>query len=195
MRISASQMRVRSLALVAKPFCSSVAEASSYCNGARFGLADMAKHLTVDEQSLVDDIIKRQKLIPLQALAAVQAKRESRDEVGSTKHTIYHYFNGGTDLRGRKEKRGRSRSLSRGDVRKLMQTRRRLIKAADNEYRVTYEDIIDAASLESEPGVRTVADALRKEGVRFRTPRKKVQLSALDAKLRLKVAKGRIKYS
>ena len=98
-------------------------------------------------------------------------------------------------MRGRKEKRGRSRSLSRGDVRKLMQTRRRLIKAADNEYRVTYEDIIDAASLESEPCVRTVADALRKEGVRFRTPRKKVQLSALDAKLRLKVAKKWIKYS
>ena len=92
----------------------------------------MAKHLTVDEQSLVDDIIKRQKLTPLKALAAVQAKRESRGEVGPTKHTIYRYLNSGTHLRGRKEKRGRSKSLSRGDVRKLMQTRRRLIKAADN---------------------------------------------------------------
>ena len=161
----------------------------------RIGVAAMAKRLTVGEQTLVDDIMKRQRLRPADALAAVKAKREREGATGPSKHTIYRYLNGDTHLRGRKEKRGRSRSVSRADLRTLMQTRRRLIKAAGNEYRVTYAGITDAASLEKEPCVRTVADALRNEGVRFKTPRRKVQLSKLDAKARLKQAKKWIKCS
>ena len=65
-----------------------VVAVSSYVTS-RIGLAAMAKHLTVGEQTLVDDIMKRQRLKPADALAAVKAKREREGGMGLSKHTIY----------------------------------------------------------------------------------------------------------
>ena len=74
--------------------------AFSSCNKYTFGLVGMAKHLTVDEQALVDRIIKKQRLPPLDALASVQAQRESQGDIGPSRSAIYRYLNGGTHPRG-----------------------------------------------------------------------------------------------
>ena len=72
---------------------------------------------------------------------------------------------------------------------KLLATRRRLIKKADSEERITYEDIIQEAGYSKVCSQKTVADALRQKGLRYRPPRKKIVLSEEDAKKRLVVSK------
>ena len=51
----------------------------------------------------------------------------------------------------------------------------------------------DAAKLPSNPGQRTIEDAMRGDGIAYRPPRKKVHITAEDAKIRLKVAKQWVK--
>lgn len=75
----------------------------------------------------------------------------------------------------------------------MTRARRKLLKQADSETRVTYEDIFAAAGLEDNASSRTMQDPLRAKGVRFRPPRKKVQVKAGGAKLRLQVAKEWVK--
>ena len=116
----------------------------------------MGKHLTADEQALVDRVIKKQRLTPNDAFIALAESRRKHCDAPPAKTTLYRYLKGETHKRNRKESRGRPKSLRRSDVRKLMNARRRLIKAADNEYRVTYKDTIVAAGLEEASCQRTI---------------------------------------
>lgn len=78
----------------------------------------------------------------------------------------------------------------KGDVRNLDQTRRKLIVKANNEYQVEYKHVIKEAGLAKKASQRVCADALRSQGVAFRTPRHKIGISEADAKVRL--AKGKV---
>ena len=80
--------------------------------------------------------------------------------------------------------------MSRSDVRKLDSARRRLIKRAKNQKRVTYKDVIDEAGLETRACQRVCADALRNLGVGFKAPRRKIYVSEEDAKQRLAFARA-----
>ena len=60
---------------------------------------------------------------------------------------------------------GRKRALSKADIRKLDSARRRLIKGAKNQKRVTYKDVIIEAGFENLPCRRVCEDALRNMGV------------------------------
>ena len=103
------------------------------------------------------------------------------------------YVKGETHERGAEEKRGRKRSLSRGDVQKLQATRRRLIMKADGTRRVTYADVQSNTKLDKSPCQRVVENALRQDGVKYRKPREKVQLTKEDAAKRLAFAKEWVK--
>jgi len=83
--------------------------------------------------------------------------------------------------------------LDTKDVRKLDQTRKRLIKNAKSEVRVTYQDVIAEAGYGDTCCQRTVEDSLRNAGVRYRAPGQKAYISADDAKKRLSTAKVWIK--
>ena len=109
------------------------------------------------------------------------------------KSAVHRYVKGSTHKRDATEKRGRKNLLSRRDVRKLDQARRRLITNADNEDRITYANVVEEAGLTGVVCQRVCEDALRSEGVSFKPPRRKVQVSQMDAKIRKKVAKAWIK--
>ena len=83
----------------------------------------------------------------------------------------YRYMKGQPHRRGRKETRGAPRALSLKDIQKMTRARRKLLKRAGSEKRVTYEDIFAEAGMEDKANPRTKQDALRAKGVRFRTPR------------------------
>lgn len=141
--------------------------------------------LTDAEMTAVDGVMRTQGS-PMDALRKVNARRQRRDNPVH-KSTLYRYLGGETHLRGQKETRGRKKILVKKDILKLTQSRRRLLKQADSEYRVTHADIVEEAGLEA--CQRVCEDALRSAGVRFRRPREKVHLSKDDAKERLRVGR------
>ena len=155
--------------------------------------ARMPQQLTVEEQTLVDKVLRQDKGGPLDALRKINAARAKRKIAELNKSSIYRFVSGTTHARGRSETRGRKRALSKKDVSKLDKTRKRLLKEADGAYRVTYKDIQTEADLDDACGSRAVQEAFRAQGVRFRPPRRKVCLAEKDAKERLRVAKEWVK--
>jgi hypothetical protein len=154
----------------------------------------MAPHLSSAEQGLVLKLVSKAGNTPADAVREVNKRRAKQGTPPVAKTTVYRYTKGDTHRPMQKEKRGRPKALSRLDIRKLDQSRRRLIKKAKNEHPVTYKEIAEEAGLHEKAGERTVADGLRGINVRFRAPRSKVFLSEPDAMERLKVAKAWIKH-
>ena len=81
----------------------------------------------------------------------------------------------------------------KGGVRSLMQARRRLIQKRISQRRVTYAEVIEEAALEKDVSQRTVEDALREQGIRYRPARKKIYLSDKDAKARVNLLRRWVK--
>jgi hypothetical protein len=153
----------------------------------------MVKHLTASEKDLIDNTVGKKKQGVTEALAAVNRKRIrcGQDEV--TRTPVYRYVSGMTHKRSAMEKRGRKKVLSKKDMKKLDKVRRRLIKDADGDERITYVDVIAKAGLGGKCGQRTAENALRSTGVGFKPPRRKIGLTDEDAKKRLDVGKKWIK--
>ena len=74
--------------------------------------------LTLQEEVLIDREL-RSKASPTVALRAVNVTRKKRCIQEAAKQTVYRYINGQTHRRGRAEKRGRTRALTKADVRKI----------------------------------------------------------------------------
>jgi hypothetical protein len=149
--------------------------------------------LTVDEQCLIDDVMREEKGSATDAWRRINAKRQQRSTRDVDKSAVHRYARGETHRRDAAEKRGRKKSLSKRDVLKLDKARRRLIIKASNEERVTYNDVVKEAGLTDVACRRVCEDALRAEGVAFKTPRRKIQISDDDAKHRLEMANVWIK--
>ena len=145
--------------------------------------------LTSAEQNLVDSITRAQRKSGADAWRAVNKLREHKG-IGIVSVTAVHnYVNGITHTRGRPERRGKGQSkLATSHVGKLMAVRRRMIKKANNEKRVTYADVIAEAGLDVDCAQRTMEDALRREGLSYHPARARVQVSEDDAKARLAFA-------
>ena len=163
--------------------------------GLRSG-AVMAKaivQLTKAERAQIDNIVRTKKMPATEALRQINAARKRSKVREVEKSTVYRYVRGLTHKPRAPEKRGRKRSLSMKDVRSLDQARRRLIKRARNEERVTYEDVVKEAGLSKKACQRVCADALRAGGVAYRPPRRKIYISEDDAKIRKEMAKKWLK--
>ena len=144
--------------------------------------------LTFKEQEKIQKWSGHDKMKGSKILALLNSTREARGETPIEKSTVDRFIRGETHVRGAPEMRGRPNQLTRQDIRKLQQARRRLIRNADSEEQVTWQDVLDEAALEATPSLRVVQDALRNEGVRFRPPRKKIALTSEDAKKRYREA-------
>ena len=127
------------------------------------------------------------------AIRAINKKRKARGVAPIHQSSVYRYVQGISHPAGAAETRGRKRSLSAQDVRKLDRTRKRLVKKANNEYRVTYADVVAAADMGDQACQRTCEEALRSQGVRYRQPRKKILLTEEDAKVRARTCKEWLK--
>ena len=151
------------------------------------------QQLTLEEQSRIDEVMRKEKGSATDALRRINEERRKYNIREVEKSTVHRYAKGLTHKRGAVETRGRKRSLSKQDVRKLDQARRRLIKRANNQHRVTYEAIVEEADLSHSPCQRICEDALRDEGVSYRSPRRKIYVSDDDAKKRMALAQVWVK--
>ena len=127
------------------------------------------------------------------ALKTARFRKAGSRNCGPAKQSVYNYVHGHTHRCDKTEKRGRGKHLTNDDVRKLLQTRRRLIKQAASTKRVRYCDIIAAAKLGKSVCERTVADRMRARGCKYRSARNKLYLREKDAKMRVKVLKQWVK--
>jgi hypothetical protein len=114
-------------------------------------------------------------------------RRRARKDIDEISYSaVCRFLAGETHLQGKAEVRGRDSVLTNKDKHTLDITRQKLVKKANNQYRVTYEDVVNDAwpRLSGEPCLRVCADALRERGVSYTKPREKVYLSDEDAKKR-----------
>ena len=152
------------------------------------------QQLTQDERVQIDRMIRSEKKTPTDALRSINMARKAKKIREGQKDGVHRYVRGETHKLGALEKRGRKRSLSAQDVRKLDSVRRRLIQKAKNSHRVTYNDVIAESGLEDDARGRVCADALRAEGVACKPPRRKIYVSEDDAKLRKATVDKWLKY-
>ena len=96
------------------------------------------QQLTVQEQSLIDEFVRKSKGSAADALKRVSANRCKRGIRQLEKSAAHRFVKGGTHKRNAEETRGRKSLLTKKHVLKLDQARRRLIIKANNENRVTY---------------------------------------------------------
>ena len=145
--------------------------------------------LSQKERITIDGMIRREKASATEAWRRINRDRVRLGvpEVGNS--AVHRYARGATHKLGAEEHRGRKHALNEANIKALDKARLRLIKKADNEYRVTWANIVSEAGLEGVVSERVCADALRSRGVRFTTPRRKIQVSEEDAKKRLATAR------
>ena len=149
--------------------------------------------MTVDEQNVIDNVMRKEKGTATDALRRINEQRQEANIKCIDKSAVHRYAQGLTHKRGAEEQRGRKRALSKQDVRTLDQARRRLIKRENNQHRVTYESVVEEAALSSSPCQRVCEDALREVGVAWKNPRRKIYVSDEDAKKRWATAKAWVK--
>ena len=137
----------------------------------------MVKHLSLKEQERATVLSQQKSYSITEVLHALNETRMKKGEEPLSRSPLYRFLTGRTHKRAASENRGRPKSLTRAHIQKLLKTRRRLIREANSEYRVTYEDIIEAADLPVQCCQKSVESALRNEGVKYSAPRKKIALT------------------
>ena len=143
------------------------------------------------ELALIDKMTGKWKSTPTEAWEVVCAKRAKEGMFLPPHQTsVFRYANGDTHKRGASEKRGVKRMLTKMDLLRLDQARRRLIKRFDGEYRVTHAMVLEEAlpSLSCSPCLRVVEEAFRENKVYYRKPREKISITSEDAKKRFVVS-------
>ena len=142
------------------------------------------KQLTSSECRIIDQVVRDKKGLATDALDKINEKRATKGEPILEKTCVHRYVKGLTHKPDVKETRGRKPALSKKHIRSLDLARRRLIRASNNNTRVTYYDVIKEAKLEGKVSSRVREDALRSQGVAYRVPRRKIFVSDKDAPTR-----------
>ena len=93
-----------------------------------------------DEVKLMDAMQKAKKT-PAQILVRLQRDRVRQGGDGPSPASVYRFLSGDTHVRGRTETRGAVARLPHGLLTTANAERRKLIKAAANEYLVTWGDV------------------------------------------------------
>ena len=147
-------------------------------------------HLMPTECQRIDVVVRGKKQPASHAFAEINIARARRCVEPTSAATVSRYCQGKTHRRGVAEVRGRPPALTRAHIRCANLARKRLIKQADGERRVTWAMVIEEAGLGDVGCHRTICDALRREfGIAYRPARKKIGIAEEDAKKRLEFAK------
>ena len=148
-------------------------------------LLQMAPHLTSAELDFVFGLAA-QKKTPAEVHAALTRRRGRQGVQTPTLKRFRNVLHGTTYRRSRKETRGRKQKLTRQAVRKLNTTRRCLIKKADGQREVSWEDVRKAARIPKMHRT-TLKRSLNREGIQVeaRRPRLKPKRTPGQVKARV----------
>ena len=149
------------------------------------------KLLQPDEIDRITTLVRKKGKSPEQACDKINERRRAAQIADISLSAVWRCLAGDTHQRGRSEKRGRPSELTKKDMKILDQTRRRLLREANSEWRVEHRHVIDAAlpRLSCTPSQRVVEQKFREMGVTFRHARKKIFIGEKDAKVRAKICK------
>ena len=149
--------------------------------------------LTPQELQEISRLVGHEKETAKEAWRRVNKSRRKNkvDEVDYS--AVTRFVKGETHDPTKAEARGRKPLLAKADVRSAEKARKRLVREADNDHRVTYSDVMEESGLEDKAGQRTLERRLREQGVAYRKGREKIQIDAADAKARNKQCKDWIK--
>ena len=142
----------------------------------------MGKHFSPAELDRMHQL-KAQGITPAEIHRRLAKQRSSSGSAGPDLTTVRRALRGRTFRRSAVETRGRCRSLTPINMRALDTARKRLLKKADGEYEVHWDDIIAAART---PAIHrtTAARRMNEAGydIKWRTPRlKPSRTEAVDA--------------
>ena len=141
--------------------------------------------MSQQEISLVDSLHKEGKT-PKQILERLQKKRDRKGLKGPGSTAVYDFLSGATHKRGAEEKRGRISKMPRRLISSALAERKKLIKEADNEWLVTWEDVHKATEKElRRQGLLTGGAKMPSEDWLARQVRAKTPLRARPPKRRL----------
>ena len=116
--------------------------------------------LSTKEQSAIEKVLHAGGTAT-DAWKATNAAREKKDVPPIGCDAVHRFVKGKTHPRDHVEKRGRKEILSKADLRKLDQTRIRLLKKSNNETRVTYKDVAESSGLDQKvSGAREIRSSL-----------------------------------
>ena len=149
----------------------------------------MSPHLTPAELDFIFGLASQGEP-PAEVHAALSRKRGRQGVQAPTLKRLRGALRGTTYRRSRKETRGRKRKLTRSAVLKMNATRKRLIKKADKQREVRWEDI-RKASRAPRMHRSTLKRSFKREGipVAARSPRLKPKWTAEQAKARVEHCK------
>ena len=151
------------------------------------------KQLTPSERRVIDNMVRVKKASPTDALLKINEKRMKSNLRPVEKSCVHRFVKGSTHKLTTQETRGRNTVLTKKDINSLDQARRRLIRRADNDARVTYSDVLKEAGFTDKVSQRVCEDALRKRGVGYKAPRRKIYVTDEDAKERKSWATKKLK--
>ncbi|CAK0868338.1 unnamed protein product [Prorocentrum cordatum] len=144
----------------------------------------LRRRLQPDELVLVDKSARARGNGAAAATRAVKQRRAARGVAPMHQSAVCRCVKGIGHPAGAAETRGRKRALTPKGADELDRVRKRLLRAANNQYRVTYADAVAAADMQGRARQRACEEAPRSKGVRFRQPRKKILSTEEDAEVR-----------
>ena len=149
----------------------------------------MAPHLTSAELDFASSL-RSQGKSPAEVHAALSRKRSRQGVQAPTLKRLRGALRGTTYRRSRQETRGRKKKLTRKAVLKMNTIRKRLIKKADKQREIRWEDIRKASRVQKVHRT-TLKRSFNREGipVAARSPRLKPQWTVAQAKARVEHCK------
>jgi hypothetical protein len=145
----------------------------------------MPAQLSDKEMSHIDRMTRgRSGVSGAEVLRTLNAQREKKGVEEVTHTAVYKYMRGETHARGKPDKRGAKKKLTKANINAVIRARRRLIQKSDGNKMVLWKDAIEEADLDVECCEKTITDACRALGCKFRPARAKVQINEKDAKAR-----------
>ena len=151
----------------------------------------MGKHLSESEVALVETMARAKKK-PAAIVAKLSSVRAKARLPPVSQTAVYRVLGGAAYQRGRKERRGRARVLKQKDKRRLEAARKKLLKRANSETRVTYEAVMAAAK--TKVSQKTVETFFRQDGVKWRPARTKPERTKDEQDRRLAQAETWARY-
>lgn len=148
----------------------------------------MAPHLTETELDRAFRLAGNGAVISVIRDQLAESRRKKKME-GPTIWTIRRALKCKTHKRGKKETRGRKRKLSAAQLRKLHETRARLIKEKDNDSEVHMDEVMKKARV-THVAPSTVSKHWKNQyGIAWRPPREKPYRTPEDCKERVAMCK------
>lgn len=138
---------------------------------------NMGKHLNPKEIQLIETKAKTKGVKAKDVIKLITKLRQKKNLPPPSETAVRRILRGETYQRGRVDRRGRQTVFGTQLKKTVDKVRRKLLKKADNQHRVTWDLIMQEAKLKGKVSDRTVRKHMNKAGRKWRPARAKIDRS------------------